>query len=236
MNKKTISIILFVVIIGIVGFIAEYKYFKKQDNNKLNNVNIYDSDTIKFKNEYEALNSVQNDDGTNKYMYIEIPEDSNIKYIDENQVINILEGGTGIIYFGMPECPWCRTMIVPLLEEVNKKGVTLYYYNPKEIRNLNTEEYQKIVEYLKDYLKTDTTTQKESDAGFDESKKRLYMPDVYFIRNGNVISSHFATVDSQENPKVQLNEEQINELKSIYNNLINNLYDNICNDEENSKC
>ena len=43
-------------------------------------------------------------------------------------------------------------------------------------KSKNTEEYQKLVEKLSNYLHTD-----------DKNNKRIYVPDVYFVKDGKII-------------------------------------------------
>ena len=80
------------------------------------------TDAIKFKEEYENLNSKD-------YKKIEIPEDNQIKYSNYEEVVEIIENGTGVIYLGFPECPWCRNAVPVLLEAATETGIeTIYYY------------------------------------------------------------------------------------------------------------
>ena len=111
------------------------------------------NDSIKFKNEYESLNNKDNSKGK-KYLSININKDNTIKYASFKEIENILTTGTGIIYFGFPECPWCQTYVKYLNEVAKEVGVEkIYYYNILEDRTNDTEEYKEIVSVLKELSK-----------------------------------------------------------------------------------
>lgn len=212
----------YVIIFVILLVLSYYIYYRIASNTNNTNVNTNtNQDNIKFKAEYEALNDTKNDDDTNKYISINLPEQNLIRYTLIDEIFNILDGGTGIIYFGMPECPWCRNMLPVLIDAAKSNQIgTIYYYNPKNIRDENSQEYQKLVNLLKDFLLTDTATQKETDKNFDKNKKRLYMPDVFFIKDGEIVGDHKSTVESQKDPKIALTKDQYNDLKKIYTDYI----------------
>ena len=51
-------------------------------------------------------------------------------YRNLDEINKILENGTGVVYLGFPECPWCRGYI-PYLNEVaiNEHLDKIYYFN-----------------------------------------------------------------------------------------------------------
>lgn len=162
-------------------------------------------DSIKFKEEYEALNS--------NSVVMEIDENNPIKYIEFNEVIDLLNGGTGVLYFGFPGCPWCRNMLPVLFDVAEYNNIeTVYYYNPSNIRKNGDDDYKQLTNILNNYLLEN-----------EEGEKTLYVPDVYFVKNGEIIGHHLSTVDSQTNPFTPLTQEQTNELKNIYQELFNKI-------------
>lgn len=226
MNKRIILIVAIILIIvaATIGII----YIASNDKEEQD---IASTDAIKFKQEYEALNGQKKSDGVSEHMSIDIESDNPIKYIDEDEVINILNNGTGVIYFGMPDCPWCRNAIPVLIDAAKERGLNdIYYFNPKQIRQDNTEKYQQIVEKLKDYLQIDTTTQDEENPDFNVNKKRVYVPDVFFVKDGKVIGHNFKTVDSHKDPTIRLNDEQYSQLRTIYDGYIQQMQNEVCND------
>ena len=182
-------------------------------------------DEKNFKKEYESFNGKKSLSTGKKYLEIEISEKNGVEYINAKEAIEILNEGTGVIYFGFPECPWCRNMIVPFLEVMMEEEENVYYCNAYSIRDNKelsedgeiitheegTDEYYKILELLGD--KADVY-----EGLNDESIKRLYFPTVVFVKNGKVVDMHVSTVDSQENPYKKLNDKQKKELKEIYKN------------------
>ena len=123
-------------------------------------------------------------------------------YKSINDIINVLSKGTGIVYLGFPECPWCQRYVVYLnilAKEYNVKEI--YYYNIKNARSNNTKEYQKIVEILKDLLPYD-----------DNGNKKVFVPTVVFVKNGKVIAldDETSTISDGTTPDEYWNQERIN--------------------------
>lgn len=190
MNKKklmvVIDILLGAILVGIMTF-GIYQYLK--------------SDGEKFKAEYEALN--------NENVNINISKNNPIKYATLDEVFDIIQNKTGVIYFGFPGCPWCRNMIPVLFEVAKNNNIdTIYYFNPRNVKKSDNDEYNKLKEILNEYLSED-----------ENGQKVLYVPDVYFIKDGKIVGHHLGTVDSQEDPTISLTEEEKNELLDIFNEL-----------------
>lgn len=196
-----------------------------------------ESDAVKFKNEYESLNEKVNDSGK-KYVEVSIDDDNVITYSNYNEVMDILNNGTGVIYFGFPECPWCRNVVPILLESAEITGINkIYYYNALSIRDtkvLNengtittekegTEEYYNLISVLSEYLG-------EYKGLNDTSIKRLYFPTVVFVKDGEILGLHVGTVSSQTDPYIKLNEEQTSELKNIYVDYMHKVLDDLCDE------
>ncbi len=219
--KKRVIIIIIVVLFALIGVLT---YFIVKDNK-------ITADEKKFKKEYESFNGKTNLSSNKKYRTLSIPEKNGVIYSSSDEVIELLSEGTGIIYFGFPECPWCRSMIVPFLEVANKEKETIHYYNALSIRDIKeldedgqvktlqegTEKYYKILELLGDKASV-------YEGLNDESIKRLYFPTVVFVKNGKIVDIHVSTVDSQKDPYKKLNDNQIKELKQIYKVAIKKLH------------
>ena len=109
------------------------------------------------------------------------------KNIDE--IINIMNNKTGIILFCNPSSNWCQHYLKVIDDIAKSNNIKEIYYNDiKEDRNNNSLKYQKIVSKLYDYLDTD-----------DTNNKRLNMPYLLFIKNGNVVAydNRFSMVSSE---------------------------------------
>lgn len=195
-------------------------------------------DEINFKNEYEEINGKEIENTNYSYMNISIQDNNAIEYKDANEIIDILKNETGVIYFGFPECPWCRNLVPVLVNTVSDYSIgPIYYFNARDIRDTKTldengnivvekegtKEYYEIVDILKEHL--------GSYAGLnDESIKRLYFPTVVFVKDGKIKLVHVGTVDSQEEPFTPLTEKQKSELVSILETGIESIFDIMCDE------
>lgn len=155
--------------------------------------------------------------------YTQVTEDNYFVYRNSEEIIKILEHGTGVVYIGFPECPWCQSY-VPILNEVaDIEGLEkIYYYNVFEDRKNNTEDYQKIVEFLSDYLQYD-----------DEGNKRIYVPAVIVVSEGEILGFDDETsydTKGYENPEDYWTEEEIFDLKIKLTDMVNQVLDNKCTD------
>lgn len=149
--KKKIIIIIGVVLVIALGVLG-YLYLNKEKNTNV--------DGKKFAAEYTS-----------------VTEDNVFVYRTIDEIINILEHGTGVVYLGFPECPWC-TAYVPYLNEVAKTSSVdkIYYYNIYNDRKENNDNYKKLVDILKEYLKFD-----------EEGNKRIYAPSVIAVKDGEIL-------------------------------------------------
>lgn len=199
------------------------------------------SDAIKFKNEYESLNG-KNGYGDNINPEVKIDKKNAVKYADADKIIDVLDNGTGIIYLGYPECPWCRNAVPVLLEaasELNVKDV--YYINLKDERDTievmedgtlkttkeGTEGYKKLLKRL-DAVLDEYVLEDLNGNEVKTGEKRIYVPLVLFVREGKIVGVHSDTVSSQTNPYVALTTDQKNELLDIYIDLIHKVLNDVC--------
>ena len=228
--KKAIFVIL-ILLAFIIGLVVIFNIdFKKETTENK-------TDNIKFKEEYESLNGKKNSNNQ-EYVNVEIDENNSMVYATYEEIVDILEKGTGIIYFGFPECPWCRRAVPVLIDASNELGIDkIYYFNALDMRDKKsldadgniiiedegTDEYKKLVELMYDSLPV-------YEGLNDDTIKRLYFPTVVFVKNGEIVSFHVDTVDSHENPYESLTNEQYNELKQIYMDGMNEVYDILCDE------
>jgi len=159
--------------------------------NFVNNRTTDEMDAMRFKNEYEELNGTTDSYG-NLRTEITISEDNNVVYLTYEELIEFIENGTGLLFFGRPQCPWCRLLVPMMLEFADEDDITIYYFNPDADRTANNERYQNILRLLHNYLPVDTVTQDEDDPNFDPNLKRVTLPHLFFMRDGQVASDLFA--------------------------------------------
>ena len=139
--------------------------------------------------------------------YTEVSKDNVFVYKNINEIIKIMEEGTGIVYLGFPECAWCQAYVPYLNEVAKEEGIEeIYYFNIKEDRKENTDEYKKIVELLKARLQKD-----------EEGNERVYVPNVSFHAKGELVGNNCETsLDTKglEKPEDYWTEEEVKDLKA----------------------
>lgn len=192
------ALLILLVVGGVVLFNKPESKEKGPDNNI--------TDAIKFKEEYTKIG----DDNIFVYRSIE-------------EIIKILENGTGVVYLGFPECPWCQAY-VPYLNEVAKENniSKIYYYNILNDRKENTENYQKILELLGDYAEHD-----------DEGNKRIYAPTIIFVNDGKIEGMDSETAKDTkgfEKPEDYWTEESVQALKERLAKLCDKVDETTCSD------
>ena len=152
------------------------------------------------------ISIVQGDSGRFAEEYTEVEVDNVFKFKTAEEIITVLEHGTGVVFLGFPSCPWCQTY-APMLNSLAKEyGIEeIYYYDIKSDRADNTENYQKMVSILSDYLQ------------YDESgNKRIYVPETAFVVDGEIIGNDWETSKNTlglDNPKEYWTEERVNAWK-----------------------
>lgn len=161
------------------------------------------------------------------------------KYVGKEEVLELFEKGTGILYFGYPESPWCKRAVSVLNDAAFANGIKeVYYYNIKRDRdslslnedgtvsidanatNFYNELLRKLAGHTDKYILLDKDG-KEVDTG----RYRIYVPFVVFIKEGRIVYSHSDLVDSYTDTNEGLTQDQRDELYNIYEKgilLINN--------------
>ena len=216
MKKRMIIIISVLIIFGLMAIIL---LFLKNDKP----VNTLTDDEIKFKEEYEKLNGKETNNTILKT--VEIESDNNIKYVNDDEILDLLKKDTNVIYFGWADNNWCRTIVpilIPLLKEKNID--TLYYYDFKSLENgylkkdkEKTKLYNNIINIIKEGM---------------ESNDKILSPTVVFIKDGKFIGLHSMTVESHTDENEELTEEEKKELKEKYSDYISILNANVCSTNE----
>ena len=127
MKNKKLIIWLILLLILITGLVTTYILIQ---NSK---------DSYKFKKEYESYNnkSWEYEGKKGKYLNIEINKDNPIIYLNDENIVKELKEGDKIIYFGFPDCNWCRVAVPVLLKSAEENGVEkIYYYDFGEVREV----------------------------------------------------------------------------------------------------
>ncbi len=107
-----------------------------------------------------------------------VDEDNVFLYSTIDEVISVLESGTGFVFLCTPESTWCNYYAKYLNEELKANNVDhVYYYNIRNDRALNTMKYQKILSLLDQFIYKD-----------DTSNGKIYMPDLTVVKNGEIVA------------------------------------------------
>lgn len=200
-----------------------------------------ETDALKFKREYEALNDTKRESDGANYNNVTIPEDNPIVYVDCEKALEVLDQEKAILYVGAEWCPWCRNAIPVLFEVAKEYNIDKIYYlnldNEKsnyEIQdgklvkiNSGTDNYYKLLDRLSDNLRDYVLTD-ENKKKYDTGEKRIYMPYVIGIKNKTIVSDHVGTVSLEDNQTKysNLTEKQHDELYKIYENMFKGVFGN----------
>ena len=189
---KKIKIIL-ITLIAIGGAIMIYHHFDKSP--------VDENTTKKQKNEYTLI--------TGKNLL-------ETKSIDE--VTNIINNKTGVVFLCNPKSDWCQYYAYLLNEAAIERGIDkIYYANIADERNMNSNKYQKLVTAIEDYLYTD-----------DTNSKRIYMPNMTVVKDGKILANNNETSIMLNNISAkdywnESNQFNFKEKLSNYINLLNKI-------------
>lgn len=237
MDKKNKIMLIFLIVLTLV-VVGICTYSVIRSNSKK------DTDAIKFHNEYSELNGKINENNGKNYVNVSISDTNTVKYVSEKKAADLLENGTGIMYFGFSTCPWCRSLVSTLTSVAEEKNETIYYLDIQNIRSAfeiqegkinkikdGTKGYYKLLDLLDNELE-DFYLEDEAGNRFDTEEKRLYAPTLVAFNKGKITGIHVGTVDSQENGYDELSDTQKEELEGIIINLIKSKDKEVCTSDK----
>mgnify|MGYP001625164692 FL=1 len=199
MKKK---IIIGISILIVIIAIALVLFFVFQNNEEESEI----SDALKFREEYT-----------------EVGEDNVFLYRNADEIVRILEHGTGVVYLGFPECKWCQKYVTYLNEAAEENNITrIYYLDILEDRNNNTSEYQEIVSLLDEYLEYD-----------EEGNKRVYVPAVIVVDGGEIVGFDDETsldTHNLDDPEEYWTEEEVSDLMNRLAEMFDYVNDGTCSE------
>lgn len=147
--------------------------------------------------------------------YPEVSYENPFKYATYENVVDIIQNGTGIIYLGYPSCIYCDEVAQTLNEVAKEKKIKeIFYYNFRDIKTNNTKEYKKLVDLLSENLNSEDN--------------QIVSPSLVFVVNGKIKGIHSKTVDSHNARERKMTEEEKNSLKQIYSDYIDQVYNDNC--------
>lgn len=124
------------------------------------------------------------------------------------EILEIMNTGTGVIFFAFPENAWSHTYAALLNDVAKYYGVSeIYYYNFLNDRSMNNSYYENIVKKLNAYLPV-----------LDNGTRNIYAPTMIMVKDGEIIAyddetsilhgditvDDYWTHDKQENKRVEL--------------------------------
>ena len=120
------------------------------------------------------------------------------------------EKGSGIIYFGKPDCDYCQCAVPELNTAAKTMGVDVVYY--VDVTNAETDDsYEDLKKAIESTFKTNTSGQ-----------KAFMVPEVIAVKNGSIVDSHLALTSDYkvDSYYIDLNETQKLQLQDIYKELM----------------
>lgn len=147
-KRNVIKLILFCIMIYLFAYLGTKEY----------QTDVVDN--IRFANEYK-----------------DISKNNVFVYLNENKVLEILNGKSGILFMGFPSNIWSHYYAEYLNEvAINNHIEEIYYYDFRKDRNLNNNTYTNIVNKLKEYLTFD-----------DIGNMDLSAPTIVIVKNGEIL-------------------------------------------------
>ena len=205
------------------------------------------SDAIKFKEEYESLNGKTTSSGK-EYRKLEISEDNPFVYLSTKELLEKIDNQeTFLVYFGYASCPWCRSVIGPLISASKDNDVSkIYYIDLYEIRDIlkiedgeivtereGTKDYKEILNKLDNLLEEYTLM--DGDEEVKTGEKRIYAPSVVSIVKGKGTKLTLGISELQTDPYMELSGEMIEDSYNSFVEIIDEINNSdLC--EIGSKC
>ena len=160
-------------------------------------------DALKFKEEYESFNGKKND--YFEYRNLFIDEENPFVFSTDSEIVKKIENKESfIIYFGDPQCPWCRSIVEQAIKSAKTNGIEKIYYvrfwdgfheekirdvyeldenNKPVLKQKGSKAYSKLLEYLDGVLSDYTLKDKDGNV-VDVNEKRIFLPNFVAIVNG----------------------------------------------------
>lgn len=155
--------------------------------------------------------------------FIQISMEESMKLIDG--------GGSGILLYSYPTCPWCNRAVPVLNEAAKEMGIHIYYIDVYETELMSTDgksfstEGKAVIQSMLTHF--DSILKHEVNTATGVSEPTLYTPEVVAIKKGEITSHHTSLVDGVtiSSDADQMTDDQKAELKGIYEDLIRSAAD-----------
>lgn len=240
MNKKIAMSLVVLLMISMAAFLVGCNRAEEQQR-------IPTEDMLRFAQEYEALNRQQNAAGTRTMKTIDIPEYNLMRYVTPEEILDIADNGTGLIFFSFPQCPWCRQMTPLLIDVALEMGLdVIHHIDMTTIRTTwelqdgvpvmidpGHDRYQDLLVAFERVIEPLALNPfhlvDEEGNRISTEELRIYVPTVVAIRDGRIVDSHVYTVErsapgNEGNYQWEpLNDDEEAELRAIYRRVIGQL-------------
>jgi thiol-disulfide isomerase/thioredoxin len=192
-------------------------------------------DALNFKKDYESLNGKKGED-EELNRTVKISSDNPYKKVKAKTIVNLIESKkTFYVFFGFPECPWCRSVIEKSIEVAKRNNIkTIYYVNALNIRDKyeikngkavklteGTKDYQQLIKSLSNVLAEYKLTD-ENNKTIDINEKRIYAPNFIYIKNGKAVKLTEGISSKQTKYNQKLTKEILNDEDKIFTNFFKN--------------
>ena len=229
------------IILILIALVACYFGYQYKNGDLSFGKYVQTEDEKRFEEEYESLNGTADNDGiTNKT--IDVIAKNKMKYITLAEADNMLESGSGVIYFGFSSCAWCRNLLPTLLDVVADSELeTVYYVNlldeegndlrskytlneknkPKKEKDASME-YYNILASLSEHL-SQYVLYTEKGKAIEVPEKRLSAPTTVAVKDGNIIDVVESTVemtDASKGAQKAISNQEIEDAEKAYKELI----------------
>ena len=193
-------------------------------------------DAIKFKEEYESFNGKKND--YFDYRELSISEDNPFIISTDEEIVKMIEEKeTFIVYFGDPQCPWCRSVIEKAMKTAKENGIDKIYYvrfwdgfheekirdvyeldanNKPVLKQEGSKAYPKLLEYLDSVLSDYTLTDKDGNK-ISTGEKRIFLPNFVAVVKGEAKELIEGISEKQTQFNGELTEEILADEEKAFN-------------------
>lgn len=228
MKKKILVLFLLLTFVGLVGCTKTEEKSKNEE-------------AIKFKEEYESFNGKSND--YFEYRQLNIDEENPFVSTTDEEIVKMIENKeTFIIYFGDPQCPWCRSVIEQAIKSSKENKIDKIYsvrfwngFHEEKIRDVyeldkknkpvlkqsGSDAYSKLLEYLDSVLSEYTLKDKKGNT-IKVNEKRIFLPNFVSIVKGEAKELVEGISSKQTEFNGELTKEIIDDEKQIFNNFFKN--------------
>lgn len=125
-----------------------------------------------------------------------------------------------VLFVSFPTCPWCNAVLTRFIDVANEADVKVASLNTRKNpawgSNMEIDDYDLFVADFDEYIEYDS-----------EGLKHLYVPHVFFVKEGQVVYEHQgALAEMGSDPYMELSAQQEEALRDIYREGFKKLLEN----------